>query len=93
MAYLIYIGNNENNINGLSSKGYHIIRKGCNVVYTYGAVEVSGRNKKRITWCKGYQEKVQPCKDIEAANKCKHEKIKRRLWNGYERIDSKIYKR
>lgn len=93
MAYLVYIGSNTNNLHGLSSKGYHIIRRANDVIITYGAVVVSGRMKKRITWCKGYMIKVKSFKNKEDAEYHRSEKIKRRIRHGYEKISTRIYKR
>ena len=93
MSYFIYIGRNKGNLYGLSSKGYHIVRKGLDITITHGPVEILGRNKKRIIWCKGYKTDIRHFSTSQEAVRYKIERIKRRLSNGYEKIDSKIYKR
>jgi hypothetical protein len=91
MGYYIKIGRNDGNVGGLSSKGYHIVRRGFSVIRTYGAVEINGRNKKRISWCKGFQTKENKFKTLKEANKFKQEKIARRLSHGYEKVVPRIY--
>lgn len=91
MGYYIKIGRNDGNIGGLSSKGYHIVRRGLSVIRTYGAVEINGRNIKRINWCKGFQIKEDKFKTVQEANKFKASKITRRLSHGYEKVLPRIY--
>lgn len=91
MSYYIRVGKNDGNVNKISSKGYHIIRKGCKVIRIYGAIEVRGRTIKQFKWYKGFLTKEDEFKSIQDANKFKAEKIKRRILHGYEKIDARIY--
>ncbi len=92
MGYYIKIGRNDGNIGGLSSKGYHIVRKGLSVFRTYGAVEINGRNKKRINWCKGYQikeDKTAPKAPDISADKLREEQARSLYELGLSEIKKK----
>src|SRR5450755_3364898 len=50
MPYLIYIGANEANRAGTSSKGYWIYRRGFDVVARWGPIDSMGARGARFRW-------------------------------------------
>ena len=50
MAKLIYVGTNDDNVSGSSSKAYTIRRVGRNVIAQYGSVQILGGRGGKIHW-------------------------------------------
>lgn len=94
MPYLVKVGYEKNNINKVTSKGYFIKREG-NLVYTeWGAIDVTGLNKKKITWHKTTVYKYYKFKSVESAFDFKKKKILSLITEGYNKLSpgSRIYK-
>jgi hypothetical protein len=84
MAKLLYVGRNDNNQGGRSSKGYTIRRMGRSVVMRWGPVEVIGGRGGQIHWLSWIRKRVKTFSSVPAAALYIRRIIRNKEGEGYE---------
>ena len=76
MPYFVRIGNIPSNLSGTGSRGYHLFRRGKEIVATWGPVEVlPGRH---FHWCAKTASRKYPQKSVVVAKAEMTEMIRKR---------------
>ncbi|MCB2141498.1 hypothetical protein KQH29_01000 [bacterium] len=91
MAKLLYVGRNEKNLNGHSSKAYTIRRQGKKVIARWGAVQVIGGGGGKVEWLgKGPQKTEWSFRSVKAAVQFRDKQTAKKEQEGYERLPGRV---
>jgi hypothetical protein len=92
VAKLIYIGTNDANEKGMSSKAYTIRLKETRVVIKYGSVQAIGGGGGKLYWLDigPRQFTTQPLRTTKRALAYIDEKVKSKENKGYEKLPGKV---
>lgn len=91
MAKLLYVGRNDWNVKGISSKAYAIRRRARTVYFRYGSVQSIGGCGGRLYW--GYTKPIErrrTFKTIKGAKLFLKEKISIRISRGYHLLPGRV---
>lgn len=89
MAKLLWVGRNEGNVGGRSSKGYAIRRRGRSVVMRWGPVEVIGGGG-RIHWLTCPQKRTRQCPSVLAAAQYVRRIVQAKETSGYDVLPGRV---
>jgi len=85
MTYFVKIGAIEENKSGVGSRGYHLFRRGSNVVARWGAIKVS--QDRKFYWCYVPQEETYTFRSEQAAREEIQQLAQHRVeQKGYSRL-------
>lgn len=83
MPYLVRIGRIDQNVSGVGSRGYAVVRTGRKVIVKFGKVEAVGGGTTRFYWVGTPARKPTTCRTIQEARVLARELVRRqRLANG-----------
>jgi hypothetical protein len=91
MAKLVYVGRNDGNKGGLSSKAYTIRRQGRKVLARYGSVESVGGGGGQLSWFgSGPREETWTFLSVAKAAAFVKAKIAEKKSGGYDRLPGRV---
>jgi hypothetical protein len=90
MAKLLWVGRNDDNKGGRSSKGYTIRRRERSVTMRWGPVEVLGGGGGRTHWLSSPQERMRRCSSVVAATKYIRQTVRTKESSGYDVLPGRV---
>lgn len=91
MAKLVSIGEDDDNVAGVRSRGYTIRRSGTRVVIKYGAIEVRGAGGGRYFWVGAFPRiKIHRFRSPRQAADFLERQIRSKLNRYYERLPGRV---